>query len=101
MKTFEKLEVPIIGVIENMSGELFGTGAGQKLAADYNVEFLGSVPSDANIRIGGDTGHPIVVADPEAAAAIALRQIARTVAARVSVLTLANQANFIPIQMVG
>lgn len=101
MKTFEKLDVPIIGVLENMSGDIFGTGAGPKLAADYAVDFLGSVPMDANIRIGGDAGQPVVVAHPDSEAATALRQIARSVAAKVSVLTLANQSNFIPIQMIG
>ncbi|HRQ37856.1 MAG TPA: Mrp/NBP35 family ATP-binding protein [Chloroflexota bacterium] len=101
MKMFEKLDVPTIGVVENMSGEMFGTGAGEQLAAQEDVEFLGSVPMDANIRIGGDSGQPVVVAYPDSAAAFALRQIARTVAARVSVLSLANQANFIPIQMIG
>jgi ATP-binding protein involved in chromosome partitioning len=102
LKTFEKLEVPIIGVIENMSGPMFGTGAGEKLAQDYNTEFLGSVPMDAQVRIGGDDGQPILVAAPESEAAVALNQIAQAVAARVSVLTLQKQAeNFIPIQMIG
>jgi ATP-binding protein involved in chromosome partitioning len=102
LKTFEKLNVPIIGVIENMSGDFFGTGAGEQLAEEYETEFLGSVPLDANVRIGGDSGEPIVVAYPESEAALALREIARQVAARVSVLTLQVQAdNFIPIQMVG
>ncbi len=102
LKTFEKLEVPIIGVIENMSGEFFGTGAGAKLAEAYETEYLGSVPLDPNVRIGGDSGEPIVVAYPDSEAAQALREIARRVAARVSVLTLQVQAdNFIPIQMVG
>ncbi len=101
LKTFEKLDVPIIGVIENMSGEFFGTGAGQQLAATYNTPFLGAVPLDANVRIGGDSGAPIVVAYPDSTAALALRQIARAVAARVSVLTLEAQAgNIIPIQMI-
>jgi len=102
LKTFEKLDVPIIGVIENMSGEFFGTGAGEQLAKDYNTPYLGSVPLDANVRKGGDSGEPIVVAYPDSAAALALRQIARDVAARVSVLTLQVQAdNIIPIQMIG
>lgn len=102
LKTFEKLEVPIIGVIENMSGEIFGTGAGEKLATDYNTEYLGSVPMDANVRKGGDTGAPIVVAHPDSDAAKALHDVAQRVAARVSVLTLNKQAeNVIPIQMIG
>ena len=102
LKTFEKLEVPIIGVIENMSGEFFGTGAGEKLSTDYDIPFLGSVPLDADVRVGGDSGEPIVEAYPESPAAAALKQIAQDVAARVSVITLqTHDDNFIPIQMVG
>ncbi|MEZ4645222.1 MAG: Mrp/NBP35 family ATP-binding protein [Chloroflexota bacterium] len=102
LKTFEKLDVPIIGVIENMSGEFFGTGAGEKLSQDYNIPYLGSVPLEAQVRVGGDSGEPIVVAHPDSPAAIALKQIAQDVAARVSVLTLqSHEANFIPIQMIG
>lgn len=102
LKMFEKLDVPIIGVIENMSGEFFGTGAGQQLATTYQTPFLGVVPLDANVRVGGDSGEPIVVAYPDSAAAVALREIARAVAARVSVLTLEAQAgNIIPIQMIN
>jgi ATP-binding protein involved in chromosome partitioning len=102
LKTFEKLDVPIIGVVENMSGDFFGTGAGEKLATAYNTTFLGTIPLEANVRIGGDNGQPVVVAHPESPAAQALQEITRKVAARVSVLTLSSQsANFIPIQMVG
>ena len=102
LKTFEKLEVPIIGVIENMSGEMFGTGAGEVLATDYDVDYLGSVPLNADVRIGGDSGEPIIVAYPDSDAAIALSQIARKVAAKVSLLTLQKQAEgIIPIQMIG
>lgn len=101
LKMFEKLEVPILGVVENMSGEFFGTGAGEKLATDYNTEYLGSVPMDANVRQGGDSGEPIVVAYPESAAAKAIQEVASKVAARVSVLTLQKAQNFIPIEMIG
>ncbi|MFN2136069.1 MAG: Mrp/NBP35 family ATP-binding protein [Candidatus Promineifilaceae bacterium] len=102
MKTFEKLDVPIIGVIENMSGPVFGTGAGEQLAEKYNVDFLGSVPMEAEVRVGGDSGNPIVVAHPESEAAKALTKISRKVAARVSVLTLQKQSEgVIPIQMIG
>lgn len=102
LKTFEKLEVPIIGVIENMSGEIFGTGAGEELAHAYDTDYLGTVPMEANVRIGGDNGEPIVVTHPDSAAAQTLNEIARSVAARVSVLTIANQGpNFIPIEMIG
>lgn len=102
LKTFEKLEVPIIGVIENMSGEFFGTGAGEQLAQQYDTAYLGSIPLEAEVRKGGDSGRPIVVAHPDSDAAQALRRIAREVAARVSVLTLQVQSdNFIPITMIG
>lgn len=100
-KMFEKLNVPIIGVIENMSGEFFGSGAGQKLAQDYNLEFLGTIPLDANVRVGGDSGQPVVVEHPESAAAAAFTAVTRQIAARVSLLNLASQPNFIPIQMIG
>lgn len=102
LKMFEKLDVPIIGILENMSGEFFGTGAGESLATDYNQHYLGSVPLEANVRVGGDSGEPIVVAHPDSAAAQAIVAVARDVAARVSVLNLSKpEANFIPINMVG
>ena len=101
LKMFEKLDVPIIGIIENMSGEFFGTGAGARLAADQNVEFLGTVPLDAQVRVGGDSGNPIVVAEPNSPAATALTGISSLVAARISVLTLANQNSMIPIQVIN
>ncbi|MGB1250872.1 MAG: Mrp/NBP35 family ATP-binding protein [Candidatus Promineifilaceae bacterium] len=101
IKMFEQLKVPILGVVENMSGEFFGTGAGKKLADRTESEFFGIVPLDARIRIGGDEGKPIVAASPNAEAAQSIFSIAQKVAARVSVLTLHNQSNFIPIQMIG
>lgn len=101
LKMFEKLDVPILGVVENMSGEFFGTGAGEKLASDYATEFLGSIPMDANVRLGGDSGKPIVVAYPDSAAANALQEVAQKVAARISVLTINKATNFIPIELVG
>ena len=82
---FEQLDVPILGIVENMSGELFGQGGGEKLAQQRGVPFLGSVPMDPQIRIGSDAGIPLLVSHPESAAAIALTKIAQKVAARVSV----------------
>ena len=101
LKMFEKLEVPILGVVENMSGDFFGTGAGERLANDYETEFLGSVPMDANVRVGGDSGEPIVVAYPDSPAAQAFQEIVQKVAARISVLTLQQSTNFIPIELIG
>ena len=85
---FKRLEVPILGVIENMSGEIFGSGGGEDAAARLGVEFLGRVELDARIRAGSDSGQPIVVAAPESAAAIAFRDLARKIAARISVMTI-------------
>ncbi len=101
LKMFEKLDVPIIGIVENMSGEFFGSGGGKKLAEKYEVEYLGTIPLDAKVRVGGDSGEPIVVVDPDSPAARAFEEIAPAIAARVSVLTLANQSNLIPISMIG
>jgi ATP-binding protein involved in chromosome partitioning len=70
----KKLEIPFIGVVENMAGfvcphcsaviELFGSGGGEKLANKYNVPFLGSIPIDIDARILGDKGKPIVIEKP-------------------------------------
>ncbi len=86
---FKRLEVPIIGVVENMSGEIFGTGGGVKAAKLMGVEYLGSIDLDPNIRIGGDNGKPIVVAVPDSVTAQAFRSLAQKIAARISVMTLA------------
>ncbi|MEM9775154.1 MAG: Mrp/NBP35 family ATP-binding protein [Chloroflexota bacterium] len=101
LKTFETLKVPILGVVENMSGEIFGTGAGEILAEQNKTEYFGSIPMDANVRVGGDSGNPIVVAYPDSAAAEAFADVASKVAARASVMTLMGDASFIPIEMVG
>ncbi len=101
LKMFEKLDVPIIGIVENMSGEFFGSGAGEELAQKYETAFLGSVPLDANVRKGGDSGEPIVASFPDSPAAEAFREITRKIAARVSVLTLSNKDNIIPIHMIN
>ena len=85
---FKRLEVPIIGVIENMSGDVFGMGGGEDAAKLMGVEYLGVVELDPRIRVGGDTGKPIVVEAPESAGALAFRALARKIAARVSVMTL-------------
>ncbi len=86
---FKRLEVPIIGLVENMSGEIFGTGGGAEAAKLMGIEYLGTVELDPRIRIGGDAGKPIVVEAPDSPGALAFRQLARLIAARVSVMTLA------------
>jgi ATP-binding protein involved in chromosome partitioning len=92
---FREVQVPILGVVENMAGEFFGEGGGERLARQCGVPFLGRIPMDAQIRIGGDHGRPIVVDAPESAAGRAFQELARNVAARVSV-TILSQTDVIP-----
>jgi ATP-binding protein involved in chromosome partitioning len=94
LEMFRTLEVPILGVIENMRGEFFGSGGGEDLARVAKVPFLGAVPMEQSVRISGDTGEPIVASRPDSAAAQALKSIAEQVAARVSVTAL--EQNNIP-----
>jgi len=110
LAAFEQLKVPIIGVIENMGPytdpttgrkvAMFGEGGGERLAAMKKVPFLGSVPLDPAVRMGGDSGRPIVAAYPDSEAARRLTEIARQVAARVSVLNF-QQSNVVPISIIG
>src|SRR5260221_3539381 len=97
---FEQLNVPILGVVENMSGDLFGEGGGERLATERNVPFLGRIPLDVDIRKGGDYGRPIVIGVPNAPAAQAFRQLARSIAARISVVQL-QTADVIPLNVIG
>ncbi len=76
-KTGQKL----VGVVENMTGEMFGTGGGAKLAAELGVSLLGTVPLDAALRNAGDLGVPVVEADPESDSARAIVAIAESLAA--------------------
>jgi ATP-binding protein involved in chromosome partitioning len=91
---FRQLNIPILGVVENMSyfecghcqerTEIFGHGGGQRMAEDLKIPFLGGVPIDTRVRSGGDEGKPIVVTTPEAPAAQAFIEIAGKVAAQIS-----------------
>jgi ATP-binding protein involved in chromosome partitioning len=85
LNMFQTLEVPILGVIENMRGEFFGTGGGEDLARIAKVPFLGAVPMEQSVRVGGDTGEPVVISHPDSLAAKALKSISEQVAARISV----------------
>lgn len=85
---FEKLNVPIVGVVENMAGEFFGEGGGERLAQGHGVPFLGRIPLDPEVRVSGDEGRPVVAHDPDSPAGQAFLKLAQDVAARVSVLTL-------------
>jgi len=99
LSMFKQLEVPILGVIENMRGEFFGSGGGERMAAEAGVPFLGAVPMEAEVRVAGDNGKPVVVEKPDSAAGRALQAIAEQVAAQVSVAALGKD-NTVPIDIV-
>ncbi len=79
-------EIPILGVIENMSGGVFGSGGGETAAQRFGVPFLGRVPMDPAVCESGDSGVPIVISSSESDAAQAFRSLAGSLAARISVL---------------
>jgi ATP-binding protein involved in chromosome partitioning len=108
LNMFKTLEVPILGVVENMSYldlpdgtrmDLFGSGGGEALAKMTDTTYLGGIPIDQNVRIGGDTGKPIVVSHPDSPVAKALIDIAEKIAAKVSVAALGGK-NEIPINII-
>src|ERR671938_480357 len=74
-----KTNMRLIGVVENMSGDVFGSGGGAELARDLDVPFLGTVPLDPSLRPAGDAGEPLVVSEPEAPAARAVAELADTI----------------------
>jgi ATP-binding protein involved in chromosome partitioning len=95
VKMFEQVNVPVLGVIENMSYfiapdtgnryEIFGKGGGQKLADEYGLNFLGEVPMGMEVREGGDKGVPVVVSAPDSPQTAAFRKVAEEVARQVSI----------------
>jgi ATP-binding protein involved in chromosome partitioning len=92
---FRQLNIPVLGVIENMSHfvcghchertEIFGSGGGRRMAEELEIPFLGEVPIDTRVRSGGDEGRPIVVEAPDAPAGQAFLDLASRVAAQVSI----------------
>ena len=90
---FRKVNVPVLGIVENMSyficrhcgerEEIFGHGGGRKTAGMLGVPFLGEVPIDPKVVVGGDTGEPIVASDPTAPASLAFKELARQVVEQV------------------
>ena len=109
LEMFRQLDVPIFGVVENMSFlelpdgtrmDIFGTGGGERLAAEAEVPFIGAIPMDPAVRTGGDMGVPVVVSHPDSAVSKALRLIAEDLAAKISVAAV-QQSNFIPINLIG
>ena len=87
---FDRLGVPIFGIVENMSSDVFGRGGAVEAADELGVEFLGALELDAAVRKGADTGVPVVVGEPDSPAAQAFIRLAEQVAARCSVLRYAG-----------
>jgi ATP-binding protein involved in chromosome partitioning len=93
-RMFEKVGVPIVGLVENMAihvcsrcghaEHIFGAGGAQKMAADFGAEVIGSLPLDIRIREQADSGRPTVVAEPDGEIAATFRAIARKVAVRIA-----------------
>ena len=93
---FNKLNVPIIGVIENMSYlecqhcnnkiSIFGTGGGQKVSEQFNVPFIGEIPLHQQIMTASDSGNPVTISEPNNNQAVIFDKIARTVAGRISII---------------
>jgi ATP-binding protein involved in chromosome partitioning len=104
LKMFEKVGIKIVGIVENMSTHIcskcgheehvFGAGGGEKMCADYNVEFLGGLPLDIRIREQADSGNPTVVADPNGNIAKVYKQIARRIAVKVADMAQDHSAAF-------
>ncbi len=104
LKMFEKVEVPVLGVVENMSihicsecghaEHIFGEGGGSRMAEDHAVDFLGSLPLDIQIREQADSGNPTVTAMPESKVSEIYRQIARKTAAKLATKAKDHSAAF-------
>lgn len=94
LKMFEKVDVPILGIVENMAGyvcpncghveHIFGAGGGERMAREYGTEILGSLPLDAAIREQADSGQPTVVAQPDSSVAQTYRAMARRIAIQIA-----------------
>ncbi len=99
IRMFQKVNVPIVGIIENMSyfvcshcgqrEDIFSHGGGQKTATTFGVPFLGEIPIYTPIRIGGDTGRPIVLSEPESEQSKMIQKVSRQLAAQISIANMA------------
>ena len=107
LRMFQKVNVPVLGVIENMAvhvcsqcghaEHIFGEGGGTRMATQYEVDSLGELPLSIDIRVHADAGRPTVVADPDGAAARAYQAIARRVALKIAALPRDTAGLFPPI----
>jgi len=94
IKMFEKVGVPILGIVENMAvhvcsqcghaEHIFGEGGGQRMAGEYHMDYLGALPLDIRIRQQADSGKPTVVSDPDGEIAGIYKAVARQVAIKIA-----------------
>ncbi|ACT48429.1 iron-sulfur cluster carrier protein ApbC [Methylotenera mobilis] len=104
LKMFEKVSIPILGIVENMSTHIcsncgheehiFGAGGGELMAKDYNVDLLGSLPLDIDIRLQADSGKPTVTANPDSKVANIYKEIARKAAIKIANASLDYSGKF-------
>ena len=108
VKMYQKLNIPTLGLVENMShfvcpgcgheSDIFGKGGGERTAAELSIPFLGRIPLYEPIRVGGDMGMPIVVSEPEAPAAKAIMAVAEQAAAQVSISSFRKAIPLTPVR---
>jgi ATP-binding protein involved in chromosome partitioning len=94
LKMFQEVKTPILGIVENMSGfvcpncqtvhDIFGSGGGERIARENEIELLGQIPLEGIVRSGGDEGAPVVAAHPESVTALAFERAAQRIAGRLS-----------------
>jgi ATP-binding protein involved in chromosome partitioning len=106
VRMYQKLNIPALGLVENMSHfacpqcglecDIFGHGGGERMAKELDITFLGGIPIYPPIRVGGDTGVPLVISEPESPAARAFMAVAERTAAQLSIASF-NRRTFIPL----
>lgn len=111
LQMFRKTDVPILGIIENMSyyqcpecgrrEDIFDTGGGERAARRYEAPFLGAVPLDVKVRTGGDLGTPVVAGEPGHPVAMAFREAARRVAEQVAIANAAGPVAVPELKIIG
>ena len=108
LEMFRQMDIPILGVVENMSYlelpdgqkmDIFGGGGGKRMAEAADVNFLGQVPMDPEVRQGGDIGKPIVITNPESKVALALKDIAIKTALETGLIALNSQKDTLSISI--
>lgn len=110
LEMFRQLEIPILGVVENMSYlelpdgttlDVFGSGGGIKLAGRTGVPYIGAIPMDSTVREGGDSGKPVILSAPDSPVSKAIIEIASSIASKISVAAIQSNDDIISIETIG